>query len=129
MELLLFVCKKVKDLYVFCRILEQKADQIISTLLVNYDKPIPGGAPAQGGAVPAGIKEELSSLKNTQSLVQHQLQDLRYVLSGVLTTSWEVFFPHWPMVTCLLFFQTVFGRESEKRRSWCNNIRSTTANI
>ena len=63
----------------FCRILEQKTEQIINTLLVNDNKPIPGGAPAGGGAVPAGIKEELTAFKNTQSLVKHQLEDLRYI--------------------------------------------------
>ena len=55
-----------------------KTEQIVNTLLLNSNKPIPGGAPAQGGAAPAGIKEELSAFKNAQSLVQHQLQDLRY---------------------------------------------------
>ena len=59
--------------------MEIKTEQIINTLLVNSNKPIPGGEPAQGG--PAGIKEELSAFKNAQSLVQHQLQDLRYTHS------------------------------------------------
>ena len=62
---------------VFCRIMEIKTEQIINTLLLNNNKRIPGDAPAQGGAAPAGIKEELSAFKNAQSLVQHQLQDLR----------------------------------------------------
>ena len=63
----------------FCRVLDQKSDQIVNTLLINNDKPIPGGAPAGGGAIPPGIKEELSAFKNAQSLVQHKLEDLRYI--------------------------------------------------
>ena len=65
-----------------CRILELKSEQIINTLLLNTDKPAPGNAPAQGEAVPGGIKEELSAFKNAQSLVQHQLQDLRYGMAA-----------------------------------------------
>ena len=101
--------KYLRDCFdVCCRILEIKADQIINTLLGNSNKPIPGDAPAQGGAVPAGIKEELSAFKNAQSLVQHQLQDLRYtslVMSNLL------------LLTCssndylFMLFQTIFGRE------------------
>ena len=54
------------------RILQDKTDQIINTLLAASPS-------AGGGALPAGMREELTSIKNTQSLVQHQLGDLRYL--------------------------------------------------
>ena len=60
-------------------ILQDKTDQIINTLLVVSPS-------AGGGALPAGMSEELTSIKNTQSLVQHQLGDLKYgtILSTIL---------------------------------------------
>lgn len=65
----------------FCRTLEHKTEQIINTLFTRTGPSEGGAVPAEGAAVPAGIKEELLAFKNTQSLVQHQLQDLRYVCS------------------------------------------------
>ncbi|XP_065885515.1 protein ERGIC-53-like isoform X1 [Dysidea avara] len=55
------------------KILQDKTDQIINTLLVASPS-------AGGGALPAGMREELTSIKNTRSLVQHQLGDLREYL-------------------------------------------------
>lgn len=54
-----------------CRTLDEKAERIVDALQKG------GAVPAEGGTVPAGIKDELSAFKNAQSLVQHQLQDLR----------------------------------------------------
>jgi len=63
-DVLLFTCFPY-------RLLQDKTEQVISTILTA--SPSPGG-----GALPAGMREELTSIKNTQSLVQHQLGDLRY---------------------------------------------------
>ncbi|XP_065885522.1 uncharacterized protein [Dysidea avara] len=61
------------DVNCAARILQDKTGQIINTLLVASPS-------AGGGALPARMKEELTSIKNTQSLVQHQLGDLREYL-------------------------------------------------